>query len=127
MKKEIEQIGVLTHYPYRMSRPGNILMQIHRDDLKNVEAAMAQELKLQTDNHTGYILTTYNEPDLNSTLQCHNRICYFFADSQAYLCTNLQTTNEIINQKIIQKPMYHRIHADDLEPLRSIDCFLNLT
>jgi hypothetical protein len=127
MKIEIEQIGVLTHYPYRMSRPGNILMQIHRDDLKNVEAAMAQELKLQTDNHTGYILTTYNEPDLNSTLQCHNRICYFFADSQAYLCTNLQTTNEIINQKIIQKPMYHRIHADDLEPLRSIDCFLNLT
>ena len=60
MKKEIEQIGVLTHYPYRMSRPGNILMQIHRDDLKNVEAAMAQERKLQTDNHTGYILTTYN-------------------------------------------------------------------
>ena len=88
---------------------------------------MAEVLKKPTDNHTGYILTTYNEPDLNSTLQCHNRICYFFADSQAYLCTNLQTTSELNNSLVVQKPIYHRIHADDLEPLRSVDLFLNLT
>jgi len=127
MTNQIEQIGVLTRYPYRMSRPGNILMQIHRNDLKNVEAAMADELKEQTDNHTGYVLTTYNEPDLNSTLKCHNRICYFFADSQAYLCTNLQPTDDLIDSRVIRKELYHRIHADDLEPLRSIDLFLDLT
>lgn len=127
MTNQIEQTGVLTLYPYRMSRPGNVLMQMHRNDLVNIEAAMADELKKPTDNHTGYILTTYNEPDLNSTLQCHNRICYFFADSQAYLCTNLQTTNELNTNQILQKPIYHRIHADDLEPLRSVDLFLNLT
>ncbi len=127
MTTKIEQIGVLTRYPYRMVRPGNILMQIHRNDLKNVEAAMAQTLQEQTDNHTGYVLTTYNEPDLNSTLKCHNRICYFFADSQAYLCTNLQPTDNLIDNRVIRKELYHRIHADDLEPLRSVDLFLNLT
>ncbi len=127
MTTEIEQIGVLTRYPYRMSRPGNVLMQMHRNDLVNIEAAMANELKKPTDNHTGYILTTYNEPELNSTLRCHNRICYFFADSQAYLCTNLQPTNELINNMVVQKELYHRIHADDDEPLKSVDLFLNLS
>ena len=127
MTTEIEQIGVLTRYPYRMSRPGKILMQMHRNDLVNIEAAMADELKKPTDNHTGYILTTYNEPELNSTLRCHNRICYFFADSQAYLCTNLQPTNELINNMVVQKELYHRIHADDDEPLKSVDLFLNLS
>ena len=127
MTTEIEQIGVLTRYPYRMSRPGNVLMQMHRNDLVNIEAAMADELKKPTDNHTGYILTTYNEPELNSTLRCHNRICYFFADSQAYLCTNLQPTNELINNMVVQKELYHRIHADDDEPLKSVDLFLNLS
>ena len=110
-----------------MSRPGNVLMQMHRNDLVNIEAAMANELKKPTDNHTGYILTTYNEPELNSTLRCHNRICYFFADSQAYLCTNLQPTNELINNMVVQKELYHRIHADDDEPLKSVDLFLNLS
>ena len=127
MTTKIEQIGVLTRYPYRMSRPGNVLMQMHRNDLVNIEAAMANELKKPTDNHTGYILTTYNEPELNSTLRCHNRICYFFADSQAYLCTNLQPTNELINNMVVQKELYHRIHADDDEPLKSVDLFLNLS
>ena len=127
MTNHIEQIGVLTHYPYRMSRPGNVLMQMHRNDLVNIETAMADQLKRQTDNHTGYILTTYNEPELNSTLRCHNRICYFFADSQAYLCTNLQPTNELINNMVVQKELYHRIHADDDEPLKSVDLFLNLS
>ena len=127
MTNQIEQIGVLTRYPHRMSRPGKILMQMHRNDLVNIEAAMADELKKPTDNHTGYILTTYNEPELNSTLQCHNRICYFFADSQAYLCTNLQPTNELINNRVVQKELYHRIHADDDEPLKSVDLFLNLS
>jgi len=127
MTTEIEQIGVLTHYPHRMSRPGKILMQMHRNDLVNIEAAMADELKKPTDNYTGYILTTYNEPELNSTLRCHNRICYFFADSQAYLCTNLQPTNELINNMVVQKELYHRIHADDDEPLKSVDLFLNLS
>ena len=127
MTTEIEQIGVLTRYPHRMSRPGKILMQMHRNDLVNIEAAMADELKKPTDNHTGYILTTYNEPELNSTLRCHNRICYFFADSQAYLCTNLQPTNELINNMVVQKELYHRIHADDDEPLKSVDLFLNLS
>ena len=127
MTTEIEQIGVLTHYPHRTSRPGKILMQMHRNDLVNIEAAMADELKKPTDNYTGYILTTYNEPELNSTLRCHNRICYFFADSQAYLCTNLQPTNELINNMVVQKELYHRIHADDDEPLKSVDLFLNLS
>lgn len=126
MTTEIEQIGVLTRYPYRMSRPGNVLMQMHRNDLVNIEAAMAEELHKPTDNYTGYILTTYNEPELNSTLRCHNRICYFFADSQAYLCTNLQTTNELNNSMVVQKELYHRIHADDAEALKSVDLFLNL-
>lgn len=127
MTTEIEQIGVLTHYPYRMSRPGKILMQMHRNDLQNIEAAMASQINIPTDNHTGYILTTYNESELNSTLQCHNRICYFFADSQVYLCTNLQTTSDLVNNKVIQKELYHRLHADDFEPLRSIDLYLDLT
>jgi len=127
MTNQIEQIGVLTRYPHRMGRPGKILMQMHRNDLVNIEAAMADELKKPTDNYTGYILTTYNEPELNSTLRCHNRICDFFADSQAYLCTNLQPTNELINNMVVQKELYHRIHADDDEPLKSVDLFLNLS
>ena len=127
MTNQIEQIGVLTRYPHRMSRPGKILMQMHRNDLVNIEAAMADELKKPTDNHTGYILTTYTEPDLNSTLQCHNRICYFFAESIVYLCANLQTTNELNNSMVVQKELYHRIHANDAEPLKSVDLFLNLS
>ena len=126
MTKETEQIGVLTRYPYRMSRPGLILMQMHRNDLVNIEEAMAKTLKKPIDHHTGYILTTYTEPDLNSTMQCHNRICYFFAESIAYLCANLQTTNELNNSMVVQKELYHRIHANDAEALKSVDLFLNL-
>ena len=119
-----QQIGVITHYPYRMSRPNNVLMQIHRDDCKNIETVLNHEIEKNTDNHTGYIIETYDE---DSAIPHHNRICFFFSDSQAYLCSNLKTTDNLLNEYVIRKPIYQRMHADDLDPLRAIDCFLNLT
>ena len=124
MNTEKQQLGTITRYPYRTVRPYNTLIRAHRSDMQNIEQMLAHQLNVQIDNHTGYLISWWDE-----NRKVHNNIGYYFSDSEVFICQHLDRTNEqtISANDIKVQPIYHPIYASDLDPLSKPTHYLDLS
>jgi len=117
------QIGTITRYPYRTTRPYNTFIRAHRNDMQNIEACLADSFDEPIDNHTGYLISWWD-----TDRKVHNHLCYYFSDSEVFICQSLtpSKSNDISPNSITMKPLYHPIMAVDLEPLQKTDHHFDL-
>lgn len=118
------QIGTITRYPYRTTRPYNTFIRAHRSDMQNIEACLADSFDEPIDNHTGYLISWWD-----TDRKVHNHLCYYFSDSEVFICQSLNRTNEqtISANDIKVQPIYRPIYASDLDPLSKPTTYLDLS